>query len=276
MLTRLLAIQAIIVGILVLLAGLVCDVDPFRLTWTEIRTRVSQIAPIVALLAVIYLFNRSSHTVGQQFSQLIGLNITDELYAFEGDLVAHLQGLVPSDFAGYFTFVYLFGFMFVLVFPVVAYFVLPSRRYLVALFVAYAVNYGVGAVCYVLFIAYGPRKVLAHVGAPMYELYPQVSELTGAVNSSANVFPSLHASLAVTVVLLAWLTRDEYPRWPWIATAVTINIIVATMVLGIHWLIDVIAGIWLAVLSILIALRVVSRIDDADRDSDRMLGTQES
>ncbi|WP_247003238.1 phosphatase PAP2 family protein [Halosolutus gelatinilyticus] len=274
MLSQLLLIQAIIVGTLVLLTGIVCGVNPFRLDRTEVRTRIIRIAPIAGFLGLVYLFNRSSHTTGQNLSRLIGVNVTDELRAVEGDFVAHLQAAIPHDLAGYFTFIYLFGFMFVLVFPVVAYFLLPTRRYLTTLFVAYAVNYGIGAICYVVFIAYGPRKTFAHVGQPMYELYPEVSTLTGAVNSSANVFPSLHASLAVTVALLAWLTRDEYPRWTWIATAVTINIVIATMFLGIHWLIDVVAGAVLAVLSILIALRVVPPMEDVDRDPRAALGNR--
>lgn len=271
MLTRLLLVQSVIVGVLVGLASLFCGVE-LSLSRAELRTRAYRISPIVALLGLTYLFNRRSHTTGQRLSALIGWNITDDLYALEGDFVAGVQGVVPDALAGYFTFVYLFGFMFVLVFPVVAYFVLPSRRYLTELFVAYAVNYGVGAICYVLFVAYGPRKVIAHVGQPMYELYPQVSTLTGAVNSSANVFPSLHASLTVTVVALAWRTRAAYPRWPWLATGVALNVLLATMVLGIHWLIDLFAGIGLAALSVLIALRVAPRLEATDRGRGLALG----
>jgi nucleoside-diphosphate-sugar epimerase len=100
-----------------------------------------------------------------------------------------------------------------LVFPIVAYFVLPSQWYLKELFIAYTVNYGGGAICYILFIAYGPRKVIATVQEPMSDHFQEVTTVTAAVNSSANVFPSLHVSLTVTVWLLAWRTRDEYGLW---------------------------------------------------------------
>lgn len=255
MLTSFVFLQAIAVSVSVILTSIVCGVKPFWLTWDKIYARIYELGPYVALLTVIYLFNRSSHTIGQRFSLLIGLDITWELYALEGDFVFTLQRIIPYSFTGYFTFIYLFGFVFILVFPVIAYFALPSRRYLKELFVAYSFNYGVGAICYVLFIAYGPRKVIARVGEPMYDLYPQAATLTGSVNSSANVFPSLHVSLAVTVLLLAWRTRHEYPLWLLIVSVIVINIIIATMFLGIHWLIDVIAGIGLAVISVLVALR---------------------
>ncbi|WP_306054564.1 phosphatase PAP2 family protein [Natronococcus wangiae] len=254
-----LLLLVLVVGVLLVLTSALCDVDPFWLTLDDARARAREIVPYVGILGIVYLFNRSSHAVGQRLSAAIGLDITGTLHALEGNFVADLQGAFPYEFAEYFSFVYLFGFAFTLAFPVVAYFVLPSQRYLKELFVAYAVNYGAGAACYVLFIAYGPRNVIATVREPMFELYPQVVAITAAVNSSANVFPSLHASLTVTVWLMAWRTRDEYPLWPWISTFTVVNIIASTMFLGIHWLIDVIAGIGLAVISVAVALRVTAR-----------------
>lgn len=262
----LLVVAAVVVALLVL-TGAVCGIDPFVVDRREILRRAREVGPYVAGLAIVYLFNRWSHAGGQRLSGSIGLHITWELYELEGDVVADLQEVIPSALTGYFSFVYLFGFSFLLAFPVVAYLFHPDRRYLKELFAAYAVNYGVGAICYVLFVAYGPRKLLAAVGAPMYERYPEVVALTGAINASSNVFPSLHVSLAVTVALLARRTRSRYPRWFWIASFVAANIVVATMYLGIHWLVDVIAGVGLAVVGVRIARSLVERTGGSGRDS---------
>lgn len=276
MLANILVLQVLVVSLLVLLTSAYCDADPRWLTWGEIGGRVVRISPYVGFLVLVYAFNQWSHTTGQDISTTIGQNITIDLYAIEGDLVADLQRSIPEMFVEYFTVVYVFGFSFLLVFPIVAYFVLPSRRHLEELFVAYAVNYGVGALCYVLFIAYGPRNVIGHVGQPMYEHYPELATLTGSVNSAANVFPSLHASLTLTVVLLAWRTRAVYPRWLWLSSVVTANVAISTMYLGIHWLLDVIAGILLAVLSVLVAVYVVDRTNDFWNDSGIDVGTERS
>lgn len=267
-LSTILLLKAAVVGVMIVLAAIACDVEPAWLTWDEVRRRVYDIAPYVAVLVLVYAFNRGSHTVGQRLSLLIGRDITRDLYALEGNFVATLQEIIPYRFAGYFTFFYLFGFAFVLAFPVVAYFAHPSRRYLKELFAAYAVNYAAGATCYLFFIAYGPRNTIVQVREPMYELYPQVVALTGSINSSANVFPSLHVSLVVTVVLLAWRTRDVYPRWPWLATLVTIHVVVATMFLGIHWFVDVLAGIGAAAVSVLVALYAVRYVDGVENEPE--------
>lgn len=257
--------SAVVVGLAVPTCA-VCGVDPRAPLRQrgELRARAIEVGPYVAVLGVVYLFNRWSHAGGQRVSDAVGLHITDALYAVEGEFVAALQAAIPSGLTGYFSFVYLFGFTFLLVFPILAYLAHPARWPLKELFVAYAVNYGVGAVCYVLFVARGPRKVLATVGAPMFERYPEVMTLTAAVNTSTNVFPSLHASLAVTVALLAWRTRARYRPWAWLATFLAANVLVATMYLGIHWLVDVVAGVALAVASVLIALAVV-RADEGER-----------
>ncbi|WP_246998059.1 phosphatase PAP2 family protein [Halosolutus gelatinilyticus] len=250
----------LVVTALVAVMSKLSGIDPFALTVDEIQARSRAIAPYAGVLILVYLFNRASHTTtGQRLSTALGVNITDELYALEGDFVAALQSLIPLELTGFFSSVYLFGFGFILCFSVIAYLFLPTHRHLKELFVAYSANYGIGALCYLLFIARGPRKVIDTVREPMFEQYPQVMTFTAEINSSANVFPSLHVSFAVTVAILAWRTRDDYPLWSWVATVLAAAIIVSTMFLGIHWLIDVIAGIGVAVVSVAIALYAVDR-----------------
>jgi membrane-associated phospholipid phosphatase len=74
--------------------------------------------------------------------------------------------------------------------------------------------------------------------------------LTSEVNHNTNVFPSLHASLSLTVAFLSLRTRTEYGRWPLVAVPLALSVSFATMYLGIHWATDVVAGAVLAVLSI--------------------------
>ncbi len=131
----------------------------------------------------------------------------------------------------------------------------PLRRTIVA----YGVNYGLGVVCYLAFIAYGPRNLMPElVESLLFTTYPEYQLVTSEVNSNTNVFPSLHTSLSVTVALLAAQTRDVYRGWWYLSVPLAGSVVVATMYLGIHWGIDVIAGTGLAVLSGWIANRFVS------------------
>jgi membrane-associated phospholipid phosphatase len=164
--------------------------------------------------------------------------------------------MATPELTAYFSFVYVYGYAFLLAFPLVAYFALPRPEPLRRTIVAYGTNYLVGVLCYVVFIAYGPRNLLAErAEGLLFSQYTQYQFVTDAVNHETNVFPSLHTSMAVTVALLAWTTRDEYPLWVPIAAALAVSVVISTMYLGIHWATDAVFGIVLAWFSVRVGVR---------------------
>lgn len=97
--------------------------------------------------------------------------------------------------------------------------------------------------------------LLVHLREELYTTYPSLRLLTQQANVNTNAFPSLHTSMAVTVALVGLWTRDQFPRFPIIAIPTTVSIVIATMYLGLHWLLDVIAGIVLAALAVWVGVR---------------------
>lgn len=63
-----------------------------------------------------------------------------------------------------------------------------------------------------------------------------------------NCFPSMHTSVAFAMLLIAWREKDKLFRWVW--TFFCLSIIYSTLYLEIHWVIDVIAGIILALIAV--------------------------
>lgn len=232
-------------------------------TARDLPSRLAVIAPYAGVLGLVLLINKGTQTMVTNVSLLFSYNLTPTIYSIEGEFVSHLQGVMTTEAFLYFSFIYVIGYSFLLVFPIVAYLCLPEMRRLKELFVAYGLNYGIGVACYALFVAYGPRNVMPDaVSQPLYSFYPETMLLTSEVNTNMNVFPSLHTSLAVTVLLFAFLTRDEYPLWAAVATILSVSVVVSTMALGIHWLIDVLAGVVLAVVAVAASGPVVDRLDD--------------
>ena len=64
--------------------------------------------------------------------------------------------------------------------------------------------------------------------------------------------------MSMTVLLVAVRTHSEFPRWTPVAAFLALNVVVSTMALGIHWLVDVVAGVLLAWVSIVVANHYVS------------------
>ncbi|MXR51921.1 phosphatase PAP2 family protein [Halovenus sp. WSH3] len=240
-------IGAVVIVGLVATCAICLTMEQIQQTATDLTDRLSELAPYLLLAGVFFLIRRFTQGPSQRLSREIGIPITDEIFQIEGLFVAHLQNLAPELLIPVFSGFYMFGFAFLLVAPIALYLLTPALRPLKELLVAYILNYAAGAFLYTVFVAVGPRNHLAKVDGLMYQFYPQTSDVTSVVSENTDVFPSLHTSLSVIVLLFAWQTRDLQPRWLRIATVITTGIVLATMILGIHWATDVVAGIALAV-----------------------------
>ena len=243
------ALVNLVVGVLVL------DAERFR----GVGSRLRESAPYLAFLGGILVVNKVARDFGPELSWILGWNVTGFIYGLEGGFVAQVQSVATPWLTTFLSAVYLVGYVSLLTFPFVAYLTHPDRKVLETTAVAYGLNYAIGLVCYTLFISYGPRNLIPDMVDPLlYGTYPQAQLVTSRVNVNTNVFPSLHTSLSVTVALLAWRTRDTFPRWTVVAVPLAGCVVVSTMYLGIHWATDVVAGVLLAVVSVWLARRLVS------------------
>jgi membrane-associated phospholipid phosphatase len=223
----------------------------------RIRRNLLAVAPTLAVLSGVLAVNSVVRDIGVELSWLIGVNITRYIFLLESELVAAIQSIATPALTAYFGFVYVFGYTFLLTFPVVAYLLTERPRPLRVLFTAYILNYGFGLVCYVLFVAYGPRNFMPELVEPLlYTAWPQSQLLVQQVNTNTNVFPSLHTSLSVTVALVAVRLRGIYPRWAPVAVFLAASIVFSTMYLGIHWATDVVAGAVVGWASVALAARI--------------------
>jgi len=214
---------------------------------------------LIAVLLVVLVTNGLIRDATQNLSWVFGWNVTPLIRQIEDGFVIYIQSFATPVLTAYFSYIYVFGYAFLLIFPFLAYLSLSDQTHFRSLILGYTLNYGLGLLCYLLFIAYGPRNSFGPglVESLLFDTYPQFQFLTRSINVPTNVFPSLHTSLSATVALLAFHTRREYPIWLGVSTALAVSVFISTMYLGIHWLLDVLAGIVLAVISVEGARRYV-------------------
>ena len=253
------------VGTLLAVAS-VAVIGPARLreAWNGLRDRIREARLAVALVCLVLLASAVGRSSLLDVSRLFGLQATALIYELEGEFVAWFQATFATPaLTAYFSWAYVYGYAFLLAFPVVAYLALPRTATIRRVLVAYALNYAIGLALYTAVFAHGPRNVMPDMVTPLlFATRPDVMALTSEVNVNSNVFPSLHTSLSVTVGTFAVLTHEEYPRWTPVAVPLSLSVVVATMYLGIHWLTDVVAGFALAFGSVALAYRLVEPRSD--------------
>lgn len=226
----------------------------------QLRERLWTSAPYVVALGVTAALASTVRQVTASVSWLFGLNVTPLIHALEGETVAWIQSFATPPATAYLAFVYVFGFSFLLVFSVLLYLSLDDPRPFRELALALVFNDLVGLLAFTILISYGPRNVIPGVVEPiLFSTFPETRLLNAAATEVSNVFPSMHTSLSVTVAYMAWRTREAVPRWWYLALPVAASIVLATMYLGIHWIIDVLAGVALGVGSVRLAARAVER-----------------
>ncbi len=269
---RVLAVTVVLLGIsLVTIVG----VAQLRAVARQgVGRQIRRALPYFVFLGIVLGSMATLRSVGSELSWRIGFELSSVIYEIEGGTVVLAVQSVPLPRAPLlFPLVYVFGYVYLLSFPFLAYLLSTDLRPFRTLSLAYAFNYVVGVILYIAFVAYGPRNYY-NLGAVevLYNVWPESQLLTSMVNTNTNVFPSLHSSVSTTIAIMAVKTRDRYPLWTPIAVVLAALVCLSTMYLAIHWATDVVAGIVLAFLSVWFAERYYEQyVDFIERARDRTL-----
>jgi hypothetical protein len=164
----------------------------------------------------------------------------------------------------WFAFFY-FGYFFLLalhVLPIL--FLSRSPRILSEFALGMVGMFCLGHTLYMLVPGYGPYKAMPELfshslsSGAWWDITRAVVANSGA---QKDIFPSLHTAAPTFLLLFSFHRRGEAPyryTWPLVAFF-ALNIVVATMFLRWHYVIDVIAGLLLAVFSHTLAVRLSER-----------------
>jgi hypothetical protein len=164
----------------------------------------------------------------------------------------------------WFAFFY-FGYFFVLAAHVLPFLLVVKRldalaRFSLGIFMVFCT----GHLLYMVVPGYGPYRFLA--GQFGHELsggtfWDLVKETVAGAGAQKDIFPSLHTAVPTFFTLFSFRNRKAVGalRYTWPLQAfVTTQIIVATMFLRWHYLIDIFAGLLLATLSVLVSEKLVA------------------
>ncbi|HEX2066440.1 MAG TPA: phosphatase PAP2 family protein [Candidatus Thermoplasmatota archaeon] len=177
-------------------------------------------------------------------TRLLGLDFTPLAASLDGDLHQRLQSALPQRWVhALLTFAYVAGYPFLIIFtPILGIWMgrgALARRGLAAYALCYAI-----ALPFYLFVPV--QEVWAYDGRVqnIATTYTWVRDHLYSFNEINNCFPSLHTAISAAMAGVAWRGPSRrYRHLSWILAAL---IVFSTVYLGIHWVIDVAAGLALA------------------------------
>lgn len=234
-------------------------------------------APYLIAIGTTMLVMRIENVYDLDLTAALGLDWTPHVEAVEGDLVARMQAWmrqVPLDL--FFVFIYVTVYALYHVVAMVG-FAATGRGAMVRRFtVAWVLVYAIALPFYM----FAPVNETWTTN-PAYGCYGSYAGPFGdfstategilndacgtddglvlAIASINNCWPSLHNAFAWTLPMLLW--RSGWRRAAGGTGVLAAMITVSTVYLGIHWLIDVAAGVALAWLVTWVAVRVDYRLD---------------
>ncbi len=156
----------------------------------------------------------------------------------------------------FFTFFYVLFFIWAPLLALILYLKNQSKEFrytMVGVILAFYLGYA----GYVLFPAAPPRIVLADMFTRTLEGLPFLEHLRDAINvvpsTSRGAFPSLHAGATLVALFFAW----KYLHWYfWLVLPFAVGLILSTIYLRHHYVIDLIAGWGLAHLAVWLGPRM--------------------
>lgn len=185
-----------------------------------------------------------------------------DLAVFGTEPAMAMNGWVSSFTTEWFSFFY-YSYFFLLashIFPIVLFG--RDHQLLSEFALGMTIVTAVGQTCYMLVPGFGPYTMPEAFSQPLPSglWWTLVTDLVAQGGAQKDIFPSLHTALPTFILLFSFHNRSLYPyrfTWPLLASA-TVNIIIATMFLRWHYLIDVVAGLCLATAAYVLAVRVTA------------------
>lgn len=245
--------------------------------WRAIIENLHAHAPYLIAIGTTMLVMRIQNVYDLDLTAALGLDWTPHVEAIEGDVVADLQAAMRTTVLDYgFHFVYITLYALYHVSAMVG-FAATGRSAMVRRFtVTWILVYAVALPFYL--VAPVNETWTTNPAYGCYDSYdgPYGDFATGtegvlhdecgaddgvvlAISSINNCFPSLHNAFAWALPMLLWRSgwRRAAKGTAVFATLVTIS----TVYLGIHWIVDIVAGILLAWSVTWVAVRFDYRLD---------------
>lgn len=184
-----------------------------------------------------------------------GWDFASDISALERGFVPSLQTLWNPFLNFFFSIMYIVIHPWMIYFPILLFILSDEERPAKATLLLFPLAYLLTIPFYLFFPA---TNVYIYDGirSPLFEIFPQLTDLYYNATTPNNTFPSLHVAFALLIANAARYSRNRnYRYWAYFYAG---SVAIATLYLNIHWLVDVLGGVLIAVLISVFTARYIS------------------
>ena len=228
--------------------------------------------------AAVYGLMQAQFPIQRHLNLFVDYDCTAYIEHIEGGLVVGFQSISTPVLTYLMTFVYLVLFSSIMIFTFLVLAYTEQTAALKRFSLVFSLNYLIAFPFYLLFPVTVTGYALPDVQPLMYELHPLIYASITTVDPLDNCFPSLHAALVFSALLIIYGTNLR--RYRIFLTFAFPTVVFATLYLGVHWVIDIVAGMALSVFTLQIAdhygERILRYANVAAVRIERLIGVEET
>lgn len=194
---------------------------------------------LAAVIGILFL-NKVEQWLEKQIN--FQADFTQAFFDIEQNFVATIQHFFKNDALTYFTtFYYVILFTAIMIASVGIYTFQKNYKLFYGLCYAIMINYIVAFPFYLFFPVNEVWFFHPNVDLLMHQVFPTFESEYRPLSGIDNCFPSLHTSLSITMAVIA--SKSGSRLWRYFTAISAVIVIFSIFYLGIHWFLDMCAGL---------------------------------
>lgn len=228
---------------------------PFHAAGTFVQELFSNRKFLLHFLAMLLVLFFNKIEISLENSMKTHSDFTPSIHALEGNFVAIFQRLFENDLlTSFVSFFYVVIFPAIMITSIILYTYQRNIKLVYAVCYALMLNYMIAIPFYLFFPVTEVHAFNPNVRFLMLDAFPSFESEYRPLSDLDNCFPSLHTSISVSMAMIALRSKNGF--WKVFAPVSAAIIIFSIFYLGIHWLLDMSAGMVLGLLAARIAIRL--------------------
>lgn len=252
------SIYTAIVTVILLIVAL--RANPITIVTRFVQAFVTNRKNLFHLLAVLFILYMNKLELSVEKAMNYTADFAPVFYQIENNFVETVQQFFYNEQLTYFTsFFYVIVFTSLMIVSIGIYMYDKNYKLFYALCYAILTNYIVAMPFYLFFPVTEVWHTQPNVNLLLHEVFPTFEQEYRLMSGLDNCFPSLHTSLSVTIAFIAARSGNRF--WKYFTAISAIIIIFSIFYLGIHWFMDMVAGLALGIFAATAGQRIASRMD---------------